>query len=127
MSTPNYPQYPGNQYPPQQYPPQQPGPNPGPYPAHYPSPYNVAPPPPFPPWSYILFSGKGRINRGKRMCGHMGDEQVTVQNLKIVKIDLEKNVVLIEGAVPGGDNSLIIVRQSIKKLGKAMQKKKTAA
>ncbi|MFO0726153.1 MAG: 50S ribosomal protein L3 [Myxococcota bacterium] len=69
----------------------------------------------------------GRINRGKRMCGHMGDEQVTVQNLKIVKIDLEKNVVLIEGAVPGGDNSLIIVRQSIKKLGKAMQKKKTAA
>lgn len=69
----------------------------------------------------------GRINRGKRMCGHMGDEQVTVQNLKIVKIDLEKNIVLIEGAVPGAQNGPVIVRQSIKKLGKALQKKKTAA
>lgn len=69
----------------------------------------------------------GRINRGKRMCGHMGDEQVTVQNLKIVKIDLEKNIVLIEGAVPGAPNGPVVVRQSIKKLGKALQKKKTAA
>lgn len=65
MNTPSYPQYPGNQYPPQQYPPQQPGTYPGPYPGQYPSPYNVAPPPPFPPWSYILFSAQGRINRGK--------------------------------------------------------------
>lgn len=69
----------------------------------------------------------GRVNRGKRMCGHMGDEQVTVQNLKIVKIDLEKNIVLIEGAVPGAPNGPVVVRQSIKKLGKALQKKKTAA
>ena len=61
MSTPNYPQHPGNQYPPQQYPPQQPGPYPGPYP----SPYPLAQPPPFPPWSYILFGVQGRINRGK--------------------------------------------------------------
>lgn len=69
----------------------------------------------------------GRINRGKRMCGHMGDENVTIQNLKIVKVDLEKNVVLIEGAVPGKPESYVLVRQSLKKLGKANQKKKTAA
>lgn len=69
----------------------------------------------------------GRINRGKRMCGHMGDENVTIQNLKIVKIDLAANIVLIEGAVPGKPDGYVLVRQSLKKLGKANQKKKTAA
>lgn len=69
----------------------------------------------------------GRVNRGKRMSGQMGNEQVTTQNLRIAKIDLENNIVLIEGAVPGSIEGYVMVRQSIKKLGKAMQKKKTAA
>jgi len=69
----------------------------------------------------------GRVNRGKRMCGHMGDETVTTQNLKIVKIDLENNIVLIEGSIPGKPASYVMVRQSQKLLGKARQKKKSAA
>jgi|JI102314A1RNA_FD_contig_61_215103_length_952_multi_7_in_0_out_0_2 large subunit ribosomal protein L3 len=69
----------------------------------------------------------GRVNRGKRMCGHMGDENVTIQNLKIVKVDLEKNIVLIEGAVPGKPKGYVLVRQSLKMLGKANRKRKTAA
>jgi large subunit ribosomal protein L3 len=69
----------------------------------------------------------GRINRGKRMCGQMGNETVTVQNLRVAKIDLEKNLLLVEGPVPGAKMGFVFVRQAGKKLGKAMQKKKTAA
>lgn len=66
----------------------------------------------------------GRVQPGKRMAGHMGDETVTTQNLKVVKIDLEQNLVLIQGAVPGAKNSYVMVRQAIKKLQKAAAKKK---
>ena len=69
----------------------------------------------------------GRVNRGKRMCGHMGSETVTVQNLKIVKIDLENNIVLIEGGIPGKPDGYVLVRQSQKVLGLARRKRKTAA
>jgi large subunit ribosomal protein L3 len=69
----------------------------------------------------------GRVNRGKRMGGHMGAERVTVQNLKIVKIDLETNTVLVEGAIPGPVNGYVMVRESIKVLGQARRKRKTAA
>lgn len=69
----------------------------------------------------------GRVHPGKRMGGQMGNERVTVQNLKIVKIDLEKNFVLVEGALPGPINGYILVRQAVKKLGKSMQRKKSAA
>lgn len=66
----------------------------------------------------------GRVQPGKRMAGHMGHETVTTQNLKVVKIDLEQNLVLIEGAVPGPKNGYVMVRQAIKKLQKAAGKKK---
>lgn len=69
----------------------------------------------------------GRINRGKRMCGHMGDETVTTQNLKIVKIDLAANIVLIEGSVPGKPQSYVLVRPAMKVLSRAAHKKKSAA
>lgn len=61
----------------------------------------------------------GRVHPGKRMGGHMGDERVTVQNLKVVKIDLESNTVLIEGSVPGSRNGYVMVRPSLKKMAQA--------
>ena len=57
----------------------------------------------------------GRVFKGHHLPGHMGDIRVTLQNLKIVKSDLENNLLLIKGAVPGCKNSYVIVRQSKKK------------
>lgn len=65
----------------------------------------------------------GRVHPGKRLPAHMGDKRVTVQNLKIVKIDLENNMVLIEGALPGAPNSYVIVRRAVKKTSRAATKK----
>jgi large subunit ribosomal protein L3 len=61
----------------------------------------------------------GRVHLGKRMPKHMGSVRQTTQNLKIARIDLEKNIVLIEGSVPGARNSYIMVRPSIKKMAQA--------
>jgi large subunit ribosomal protein L3 len=49
------------------------------------------------------------------MAGHMGSKRVASMNLKIVKIDAEKHVLLVKGAVPGSRNSLVYIRKSIKK------------
>ena len=49
---------------------------------------------------------------GMRMAGHMGDEQVTVRNLEVVEIDLEDNLLLVKGAVPGPNGSYVIVRRA---------------
>ena len=54
--------------------------------------------------------GVQRVFKGMRMAGHMGDEQVTVQNLEIVAVDTEKNEILVKGAVPGARNSLIVLK-----------------
>jgi large subunit ribosomal protein L3 len=54
------------------------------------------------------------IKKGKKMPGRMGGETTTVQNLKIVKIDLEKNVVLIKGNVPGAKNSYVVITSGVK-------------
>jgi large subunit ribosomal protein L3 len=51
-----------------------------------------------------------RVFKGKKMPGHMGDEKVTVKNLKIVKVDVERNLLLVKGAVPGGKGALLRVR-----------------
>jgi large subunit ribosomal protein L3 len=56
----------------------------------------------------------GRVFKGKKMAGHMGNEQVTVQNLEIVRVDAERNLLLVAGAVPGAINGDVIVRASIK-------------
>ncbi len=55
-----------------------------------------------------------RIKKGKKMPGRMGGETVTIQNLQVVKIDLEKNVLLIRGNVPGAKNSFVIVSNATK-------------
>ncbi len=59
-----------------------------------------------------------RVIPGKKMPGHMGAEQVTIQNLEIVSIDLENNVILVKGNVPGPKKSLVLVKSSVKHPGK---------
>ncbi len=59
-----------------------------------------------------------RVLPGKKMAGRMGGEQVTVQNLEIVSIDLENNVILIKGNVPGPKKSLVFVKSAIKNTDK---------
>lgn len=55
-----------------------------------------------------------RVLPGKKLPGHMGNEQVTIQNLEVVKVDLENNCLLIKGSVPGPKNSLVLVRSAVK-------------
>ncbi len=56
----------------------------------------------------------GRVYKGLRMAGRMGNDRVTVQNLRVVQIDPERNLIVVRGAVPGAANSLITVRKAIK-------------
>jgi len=56
-----------------------------------------------------------RVIKGRRMAGHMGNERVTIQNLKIVKIIPEKNLILVKGSVPGFKNNYIFIKKAIKK------------
>ncbi|MFT5139233.1 MAG: large subunit ribosomal protein L3 [Lysobacterales bacterium] len=56
----------------------------------------------------------GRVFKGKKMAGHMGDVRVTTQNLEIVQIDTERNLLLIKGAVPGAPGGQVTVRPSVK-------------
>ncbi|SHN56785.1 50S ribosomal protein L3 [Desulfovibrio litoralis] len=53
----------------------------------------------------------GKVWKGKKMAGHWGDEQVTVQNLVVVDVRAEENLILVKGAVPGPKNGLILVRK----------------
>ena len=56
----------------------------------------------------------GRVFKGKKMAGHMGDERVTVQNLQVVRVDAERNLLLVRGAVPGAPGGDVIVRPAVK-------------
>lgn len=56
----------------------------------------------------------GRVFKGKGMPGHMGSEQITVQNLEIVKVDAENNLILVKGAVPGSKKSLVTIKETVK-------------
>ena len=55
-----------------------------------------------------------RIFKNKKMAGQYGNEQVTIQNLKVVKIDAEKNIIAIKGAIPGPKNGIVFIRDSVK-------------
>ncbi len=59
-------------------------------------------------------SSPSRIFKNKKMAGQYGNEQMTVQNLKVVKIDAEKNLVAIKGAVPGAKGGIVFIRDSVK-------------
>ena len=56
----------------------------------------------------------GKVKKGKKMAGHMGSVQVTVQNLEVVRADAEKNLLLIKGAVPGSKGAVIVLKNSVK-------------
>lgn len=56
----------------------------------------------------------GRVFKGKKMAGHMGSERVTTQNLEIVRVDLERNLLLVKGAVPGAPGGDVIVNPAVK-------------
>jgi large subunit ribosomal protein L3 len=56
----------------------------------------------------------GRVFKGKKMAGHMGDRQVTVQTLEVVRVDAERNLLLIKGAIPGAPGVDVIVRPAVK-------------
>ncbi len=61
-----------------------------------------------------MASDPSKVMKGKKMPGHMGSVQVTVQNLEIVKIDVENNVILVKGSVPGPKKSLVTLKESVK-------------
>lgn len=57
----------------------------------------------------------GRVWKGHHLPGHMGTERVTIQNLRVVKVDIQNNLLLVKGAVPGHKSSCLIINQAIKK------------
>jgi len=56
----------------------------------------------------------GRVFKGKKMAGHMGSRNVTTQNLEVVRVDAERNILLVKGAVPGATGGTVIVRPAVK-------------
>jgi large subunit ribosomal protein L3 len=58
----------------------------------------------------------GRVHKGKRMSGHMGDERTTLQNLEVVDVLADDNIVLVRGNVPGGKNGYVLLQKAVKKV-----------
>ena len=56
----------------------------------------------------------GRVFKGKKMAGHMGNERQTTLNLKVVKVDTENGLILVKGAVPGANGGMVVVRKAVK-------------
>ena len=65
------------------------------------------------PGSIGQSSYPSRVLKGMRMGGHMGDARVTVRNLKVIRVDPENNLLLVEGAVPGGPNGILMIRKAV--------------
>jgi large subunit ribosomal protein L3 len=65
------------------------------------------------PGSIGASSFPSRVVRGMRMAGHMGADRVTTRNLKVLRVDAENNLLLVEGSVPGGPNSVVLIRKAI--------------
>ena len=60
----------------------------------------------------------GKVFKGKKMAGHMGDKLRTIQNLEIIKSDTENNLIFVKGSVPGSKNSLVLIQKNIKNIDK---------
>ena len=71
------------------------------------------------PGSIGMKVSPARVFKGKKMPGHMGNDRVTAQNLRVVQLRGDENVILVEGAVPGPSGGLVMVRKAIKKAAKA--------
>jgi large subunit ribosomal protein L3 len=56
----------------------------------------------------------GRVFPGKRMAGHLGVDKITTQNLEVVRVDADRNLLLVKGAIPGSENGQVIVRPAVK-------------
>ena len=65
------------------------------------------------PGSIGASSFPSRVVRGMRMAGHMGADRVTTRNLKVLRVDAENNLLLVEGSVPGGPNSVVVIRKAV--------------
>ena len=69
-------------------------------------------------------SDPSRVYKGTHMPGHMGMDTVTVQNLRVVRVDAENNIILVKGAVPGHKNTVVMINKSKKKSFRALDEKK---
>ena len=58
----------------------------------------------------------GKVFKGKKMAGHMGNKFRTIQNLEIIKSDLENNLIFVKGSVPGSKNSMVLIQKNVKKI-----------
>lgn len=67
------------------------------------------------PGSTGMCQDPGRVFPGKKMAGHMGSETVTVQNLDVVRIDEERALIMVRGAIPGAKNGHVVIRPAVKK------------
>ncbi|SHH45754.1 50S ribosomal protein L3 [Tepidibacter thalassicus] len=66
------------------------------------------------PGSMGACSDPSRVFKGKKLAGHMGVDKVTIQNLEVVRVDAEKNLLLVKGAIPGAKGSLVTIKKSVK-------------
>ena len=66
----------------------------------------------------------GKVFKGKKMAGHMGDKSRTMLNLEIIKSDVENNLLFIKGSIPGAKNSTVFLRESVKNISKKTIKEK---
>jgi large subunit ribosomal protein L3 len=64
----------------------------------------------------------GRVFKGKRMSGHMGDVRRTEENLRVVEVDVERNLILVSGSVPGSEGGSVVIRPSVKAAAQARRK-----
>ena len=60
----------------------------------------------------------GKVFKGKKMAGHMGDKKRTIQNLEIIKSDLENNLMYVKGSVPGSKNTMVLIQKNIKNINR---------
>ena len=65
------------------------------------------------PGSIGASSFPSRVVKGMRMAGHMGADRVTTRNIKVLRVDAENNLLLVEGSVPGGPNSVVVIRKAV--------------
>ena len=69
----------------------------------------------------------GKVFKGKKMAGHMGDKIRTILNLEIIKSDIENNLIYLKGSIPGSKNTTVLLRESIKKVNRKTIKEKYEA
>ena len=66
----------------------------------------------------------GKVFKGKKMAGHMGDKLRTIQNIEIIKSDLENNLLYLKGSIPGSKNTEVLVKKAVKNIQKLTMKEK---